>query len=154
MSWQTDVITTIRTLIGDLDGAKYTDTRLLTISIIASTYVNKEVSFDSIYTISISDLEITPTPESDFIALLSLKAASIILNAEAKIAGENSVKVVDGPSSIDLASSYTALKGSAKTADDDYQSAKLSHQHGNLKGGRIILTPYTTPFNTVGENFS
>ena len=144
MSWQTDVITTIRTLIGDLDGTKYADTRLLTVAIIASNYVNKEVSFENTYTISISDLEITPTPESDFIILLSLKAASIILNAEAKVAGENSVKIVDGPSSIDLASSYNALKNSAKTAEDDYQSARLAHQYGNLKGGRVILTPYTT----------
>jgi hypothetical protein len=143
MSWQADTITIVRSLIGDLDGTKYVDDRLLTVIIVSANFVTKDVTLDSTYTIDISNTDISPTPEADYITLIALKAASIVLNGEAKLLAEKAIKVVDGPSRLEFGAAYTAMRGVANKADEDYHYARVAYQAGNSKAGRIILTPFT-----------
>lgn len=150
--WQTDIVTTVRALIGDLDGTKYTDNRLLTLSVIAGLFVNQEV-LDNAYEVSISALTITPTPEDSVFNLIALKSSSLVLNAEAKVLAESAIKVVDGPSSIELSSAYSSMKAAAKLADDMYEKAKLAYAMsggGTGGSGQAVLTPYTVQYLNPG----
>ena len=51
MAWNIDLVLMLRSLIGDLDKAKYTNERLKQIIIIAAYNVNNASSFANTYTI-------------------------------------------------------------------------------------------------------
>lgn len=125
----------------------YTDDRLTRLLIVSALQLTQEVSFDTSYTVDISLSTITPDPsdadtkDNAFINLLCLKAASILLDSEVRYYSLDTIRVSDGPSSIDTTSRSTFVKEAAKLMSTRYNQTKILHQTGNA--GAAILTPTT-----------
>jgi len=148
MNWLATPIEILRVLIGDMsDTPTYTDTRLSRILVVAAAYVVNELSFDYAYSVDVRNATISPDPTSQatrddvFVTLLSLRAANILLDSEVKYYAMSSLKVQDGPSSIDTTSRANFVKEAAKIIADQYAKTKMLHQMGDA--GVAILTPYT-----------
>lgn len=152
MSWKTDVVKIIRGLINDLDETDYQDSRIEEVAIIAAYQVYNEVTLTNTYTISLSGETITPDPtdnsDTNFIALLSLKAACLILRWQAKTQANSAISMTDGPSSISLKGVYDSLKAEADHLCDRYEEAKTQYIMGKTLGA-AILSPYSP-----GSDFS
>ena len=157
--WEVECTEILRVLISDLsDSPTYTDERIERVLMAAALQLINEVSFPTTYTIDILELTISPDPsaattrDNAFINLLCLKAAVILLNSEARIYSMNSLKITDGPSSIDTTARYSFVKDAAKVLDNQYQQTKVLHQSG--QAGAAILTPYTNPNISPIRTFS
>lgn len=148
-TWTTSLVLFLRSLIGDLDGAKYTDSRLQQILVVSAYEVYTVASFET-YTINIANISITPDPmtqDATFGLLMTYKAACIILGSELKLTSNISMK--DGPSSIDTkgagANIATIQKNICQIYSDmldDYQlGGGVSYQTGGP--GQAILGPYS-----------
>lgn len=147
MAWDTTATKIIRALVNDVMESTYTDESIRDLALVAAYRVYSEMNLDYTYTINLSTNSITPDPESnsdmDFIHLLSLKAACIILNNEAKAQAASAISMTDGPSSISLKGVYDALAEQAKNVCESYEQAKTEFSLGNSVGGLAILTPYS-----------
>lgn len=157
MTWQTEITPMVRYLIGDVsDTPTYSDARLQNTILIAAQLMSKEVNFDTIYTIDISNSGISPDPtttrDDNFITLSALKSACIIAKSELRTYGLTGMKVTDGPSSIDTTGIGSNLKNSANSACEAYSQALKQYMLGNGVGFKIITGPYTqyhnSPYNT------
>lgn len=149
MAWQSEMNTIVRYLVDDTDSSNFTfsDERVETTILVAAQLVRKELDFNSDYTINIDGTTITPDPTDDprdenFVNLVSLKAACIILNSQYKTNSLNAVKVIDGPSTIDMTKAADGLKAAADSICEQYEKAKKAHQLGGVVG-QAILTPYS-----------
>ena len=147
MAWQEDMVPLLRGLINDLDSSTYSDSTLEQYIVYAAHFNINEISFDTTYTIDMSQMSITPNPTSpqdlSFINLTVLKAAIFVLRGEVKEATAQSVRVVDGPSSMDFTGVYKAKIALLKMMEEDFGNAKLSAALGDLSVGFAILSPYT-----------
>lgn len=148
MTWQTEMVPLVRSLINDLNSVLYTNGNIEDFIVYAAHFVNKEVSFSNTYSIdlalkTISPDPTTPTREDGFINLVSIKAAIFILLGELKVASSNAVKVTDGPSSIDYTSVYKAKKELLDWMIKNYEQMKMSLILGDLNAGEAIMTPFT-----------
>ena len=147
MAWQEDMVPLLRGLINDLDSSTYSDSTLEQYIVYAAHFNINEISFDTTYTIDMSQMSITPNPTSpqdlSFINLTVLKAAIFVLRGEVKEATAQSVRVVDGPSSMDFTGVYKAKIALLKMMEEDFGNAKLSAALGDLSVGLAILSPYT-----------
>lgn len=138
--WEHIIQQLVRPLINDLNEPyTYSEDRLTELVLYAAYLINQELTFDNTYTVSILDLSITPDPSSDeaFVKLTALKAALIVLFNELKTDASNSVRVVDGPSQIELGGAYKAKKELYDLLLRDYNLARTQHQMGN---GKAILS--------------
>ena len=99
MAWTTDLLLFVRTLIGDLDSSKYTDSRLEQIIVVGAYNVNDATDFDYTYTVDIAAKTITPDPvvnkDTDFTVLTAYKSACIIIGSEVKTEAANSLSLRD-----------------------------------------------------------
>jgi len=106
MSWKVDLVVMLRSLIGDLDHAKYTDERLKQVIVVGAFNVINDADFQNDYSISVSSLSISPDPisekDTDFSILSVYKAACILIGSEVKTESANAISIKDGPSAIDL----------------------------------------------------
>ena len=147
MSWDITATKIIRALVNDVAESTYTDEGIKDIALVAAYRVYSEISLDYTYTINLSTNVISPDPEDngdmDFINLLSIKAACIILNNEAKAQAGSAISMTDGPSSISLKGVYDALADQAKNVCEAYEQAKTEFSLGNSVGGLAILSPYS-----------
>lgn len=147
MAWQNEIVRVVRFLIDDIDCSTYTDDRLEETVIVAAQLSQLEIDYDTTYSIDVDELTISPDPTSprddSFINLVSMKAACIILSAEAKAATGQAVKVTDGPSTIDMTLVYKAKQERAKDVCDAYKQAVLQYQAGTRSVGEAIIGPYT-----------
>lgn len=149
MSWQNEMTRILRYLIDDfVEPYTYTDDRLEEVLVIGAQLINYEVDWEKDYVTDVDAISITPDPtdatrDNAFINLASLKAACVLLSAEAKAQGACAVKVQDGPSTIDMSKSFDALQKRAQQACKDYQLAKVEYQAGNSRAGEAIIGPYT-----------
>lgn len=150
MSWQAECTEILRVLINDIsDTPSYSDERLERILIVAALQVNLEISFDTVYTINVSEAMLSPDPSCDlnrdnaFLNLMSLKAAVIILDSEVKYYAINSIRVGDGPSSIDTTARSNFVKTAAQIMQDEY--ARMKVLQATSQAGVAIMTPYTVP---------
>lgn len=140
----------LRNLISDTDSVKYTDDALLNLLCVAAFLVITETPFVEGYVVNLKDKTITPDPtyatstDIPFMTLISLKAAYLILNNEAKISSANNIKVKDGPSEIDLKDQWMAINELAKARKDEYDQIKmkltLEYNSGN---GLVVMSPTT-----------
>jgi hypothetical protein len=157
MAWTTDIVMVVRGLINDMDSPyDYSDTRLKQLICIAGVLLIQEASFTTSYTIDLSEFTITPDPSSDadFVALVSLKTACMILNGEHKNAANSSLSVKDGPAFIDSTSKAKQLGELAKSICEAYNKAKFSYLAGDGSVGRIIIGPYNAGNSSdSGRNF-
>ena len=147
MTWQTDAVQIIRTLVHDVDydNYAYTDERIEEVFVVSAYNVINNISFDTSYTITLSSCSISPDPVTDtyFMNLVSLKSASIILFSEYKTASSSAVKVVDGPSTIDYTEVAKNLKDLYENAAGQFEQMKFKYNLGEGAGGIAVLTPYS-----------
>lgn len=135
----------IRQLINDTASPyRYSDSRLEDLTIVSAVFVIRDVEFSTSYTIDINNSTITPDPSSDndFIALVSLRVACMILSGEFTTASDKGIIVKDGPSMIDMSKMIDAKKQLAETACKNYDKARTNYVYGDGSFGRAIVTPF------------
>jgi|TARA_R110000744_G_scaffold192734_2_gene311865 hypothetical protein len=159
--WTTDLVLMLRTLIGDLDSAKYADTRLQQVLVIGAYNVNNDAPFNNNYVIDVNALTIAPDPitkdDSDFNVLTIYKSACILLGSEVKTESSNSISIKDGPSAIDLRGVSASLHVMYKDFCEKYDELlrKYNYEKGSGDGtpaGVAVLGPYSPASWGVGYN--
>lgn len=156
MAWTTSLVLMVRYLINDIDSATYSDARLKQSIVIAAQLASMDVSFDKTYTIDIDAVTITPDPfdgtqDSGFINLIALRSALLIFSNEAKIASTLGVRIMDGPSTIDVSGRLASALRLLDSAKSSYEKAKVDYVIGNARGFQAVTTPYTVPFISGGD---
>lgn len=145
--WQSFALEILRVLLNDLSDSPTYDTCKLTRLLNVSAYaVLQDVSFPAGYSINPVTGEVSPNPSTDmdFIILTAYKANCILSTAELKTEGGCSIRVTDGPSTIDTTSRSDYIKQSQKTACEMYEDAKDDYKRGATElAGQAILTPYS-----------
>lgn len=159
--WQVDMVLMLRSVIGDLDGSKYTDERLKQILVIGAYNVQNEASFANTYTISVGQVSLAPDPittgDSDFAVLSVYKSACILIGSEVKTESANAISIKDGPSAIDLrgvSGSLSALYSSICSKYEEMMT-KYQYESGNGDGtpvGTAVLGPYSPGSWGVAQN--
>jgi hypothetical protein len=157
MAWTETMVTMLRVLINDLATPEtYTDERLQQVLVVAATYVQQEIEFNTTYTIDIGTPDISPDPtltatkDDVFTNFTVLKAACIIdtsqLRTEALRAG---VEARCGPAMVkilgDRLAGFKILLDEGACAA--YQQLKLEYTIGNAQAVKAVLSPF------VGNNF-
>lgn len=148
MSWQNEMVLILRHLVDDLDESTYDSPRLEETVLIAAHLIQHDVDFNQTYTIDIDGPALTPDPTSSprdvgFINLACKKAACIILQAEARTKSKQAIKVVDGPSTIDMTKIGDAALKAAQDACKSYEEARVQYQIGQGKVGQAVTGPIT-----------
>ena len=151
MSWQGNTIAVVRQLIGDTDSTAYTysDTRIEQTVLTAAMLVNTNTNFVNTYTIDIAGCSISPDPtdtdtkDDPFVALISLKAACIIVGSEVRKESGNAISIKDGPSAIDLRGVTDTLLKLYKNLCDKFEETLFQYRAGDSVAGQAILTPYS-----------
>ena len=64
MPWKTDLVLMLRSLIGDLDNAKFTDERLKQILVFGAYNVINDADFSQTYSVDVGEVTISPDPIS------------------------------------------------------------------------------------------
>lgn len=148
MSWQSDCIEMVRVLINDMNEPyKFDDCRIERVLIVASAQLVKELDFPNQYVVSISKQTITPDPtttnprDDDFLILVSKKTAILITDGEHRTLAMSNMRVVDGPSSIDISGAVDATKKLLDYLLNDFEKDKIMFAMGNH--GYAITTPTT-----------
>lgn len=162
MSWQGQMSTMVRHLISDVDPANYTYSahRLETAILVSAQIVTSQTDFTQAYTINVEQCGLSPDPtdsdtqDDDFITLVSLKTACIILGGEIKKESSNAIAIKDGPSSIDLRGVTSTLSILYKDLCEKYDQAMLDFRAGNSISGHAILSPYSPGSDFVRRNYS
>ena len=156
MAWTSDLVIVFRSIIGDLDSSKFTDSRLQQILAVAAYSVNNDADFSTTYTVDVSNSTISPDPyttnDVDFSTLIVYKAACILLGSEVKTEAANAISIKDGPSAIDLrgvTQSLSVLYGDLCKKYDDLLSA---YQYNNTLVGQAVLGPYSPGSMVLGAN--
>jgi hypothetical protein len=156
MSWDVEVVETVRYLIGDVDSPqKYSDTRLKTAATISSNFVSREISLLNTYVINISLQTIVPDPsltdpiDYGFLDLISLRTAILIMQGEVKIYATSSIRVMDGPSSIDIAGIFLNTKKIIDDLNLTYSMAKNRYIMNSSGYGKSVLS--TTIDTSIGQ---
>lgn len=131
----------LRYLIDDVDESnyEYSDNRLTGLIFVAASYVNRDINGS--YDINICGQSIAPNPDSNFINLVSLKAACLHVRSQQTSFARNDFRVSDGPTTVDLKSSSEQLKKSADDMCNLYEKAKLDMIMGRTVNGYITSTP-------------
>lgn len=157
--WSPECVEILRNLINDVsDTPTYTNDRLERLLIVAALQVSREVDFIYNYTINVSEVLISPDPsdpnsrDNAFLNLVCLKAAVVLLDSELRYYAISSLRITDGPSSIDSSSRATFVKIAANNMQDRYVQMKLLHQAG--QAGVAIMTPTTVPYLCPETRFS
>ena len=145
--WESECIERVRVLVNDLDTTqKYDDCRINRVLVVAASQLIQEIYFDVTYTVNISQATISPDPADDprdetFLNLLSLKTAVLISNGEWRRLGGFSMRISDGPSTIDIGGAVEAAKNLYNMLNEQYEKEKLMQKFG--KNGHAITTPTT-----------
>lgn len=155
--WQNTSIQILRVLINDTDYDNYTysDPRLLNIILVGAYNTAAEIEFDNDYTVNIGAKTITPDPsaDKDFINLLTLKSACILLSGEIKKESCNAVSVKDGVSAIDYRGVVAALQALQNYTCGKYDELAFEYESGaRSSDGQAILSPYSPGGNLISRN--
>lgn len=136
----------LRSIIQDLDGSIYSDESLSRLLITSALIIQREVSFDTSYTVDIMNISITPDPtDNSFILLVAYKASLLLLQSEIRSSASNSIKIVDGPSTIDLTNKSKDLKSLLNSVLEEYNLMKRDYSlSGSL--GYCVITPTTVSY--------
>lgn len=152
MAWTTEVIEVVRYIIGDLDTPyKYSDERITKAASISASVLINEIPFANNYVVNVSTNTITPDPtevdpkDYDFINLLALKTSCLILQGEMKVYAGSSLRIVDGPSTIDVGSIYSNTQQMLADLIRTYESKKMYYLMSSSGYGKAITTPSTYP---------
>lgn len=162
MAWTTEIPLIVRYLVNDLDNSNYSysDSRIRQTITVAAYFLRNDVDLPNSYTIDIGSSSISPDPteeetkDNDFITLVALKTACIIVGSEIKSESGNAIAIKDGPSSIDLRGVTSVLSVLYKDLCDKYEYAVLDYKAGNSIGGQAILGPYSPASDFVTRTHS
>jgi len=159
--WDTDLVTMLRVLIGDLNSPqKNTDAYLQKILITAGILVSNEIDLNNDYIFDISAVTISPDPISlgdiQVQALLPLKSACLLNQSDFRVALSQGIRVKDGDSSVDTAVSFGGYSDILKLGACAAYSKlvnQLSAAASSLVGG-AVLGAYRGPNDTAIETVS
>ena len=162
MSWQGQISTMVRHLISDVDPSnyKYSARRLETTILVAAQLLTTETDLAYSYDINVEQCDLNPDPtdsaskDDDFIALVSLKTACIILGGEVKAESGNAISIKDGPSAIDLRGVTGTLSILYKDLCQKFDQLLLDYKAGNSLSGHAILGPYSPGSDFVRRSYS
>lgn len=162
MSWQGQMSTMIRHIIGDVDESnyKYSAHRLETTILVAAQLVTFDADLANSYTINVEQCRLSPDPtdsetrDDAFINLAILKAGCIILGSEIKTEAGNAIAIKDGPSSIDLRGVSSTLQVLYKDICMKYDKLLLDYKSGGTLAGQAILGPYSPGSDFISRNYN
>jgi|TARA_R110001583_G_scaffold162445_2_gene314674 hypothetical protein len=147
MPWKIDLVLMLRSLIGDLDNAKFTDERLKQILVFGAYNVVNDADFSTTYTVDVASVSISPDPisgdDTDFTTLTVYKSACILLGSEVKTEASNAISIKDGPSSIDLRGVTQNLNLMYQDFCSKYDDMLKTYQYNNTLVGQAVLGPYS-----------
>lgn len=167
MSWQGEMTTIVRYLVNDVDPSSYTfsDDRIETTILVSAQLVLTEVDFENTYTVDVEQCYLSPDPtdpttglatankDDGFINLVSLKTACIVLGSEMKTHSLTSIRVSDGPSSVDSTSVAKNLQFLYEHACKKYEEYKFNYLAGTNSAGKAILSPYSPGSDVVTGHY-
>jgi len=151
-TWNVDLVLMLRVLIGDINSPqKNTDLYLQRILITAGIIAQNEIDLPNDYIFDIENITITPDPVAinDVItqALLPLKAACILNQAQFQVALGQGIKVRDGDSAIDTSVGFRGYRDILQYGPCAAYAALLwqlqSSNSANIGGA--VLSPYRGP---------
>lgn len=152
----------VRHLISDVDSTnyKYSTSRLETSILVAAQLLTTETDLSQTYTINVESCSLSPDPtdadtkDDDFIALVSLKCACIILGGEVRAESGNAISIKDGPSAIDLRGVSSTLTNLYKDLCQKYEQMLIDYRAGSSLAGHAILGPYSPGSDFVKRSYS
>lgn len=157
MAWEDDATEILRMLTDDYGTtSRVSDDNLLRALLVAAFQVNREVDFDTAYSINLTAQSISPSPSADeaFLNLMTLKAACMLDRGAAITAANRAIAVRDGSSSVDLrgiakARLEIAQKGGYCKAYQEAREDFIREQAGidrtgATTAGRAVLSPFRT----------
>jgi len=138
----------VRSLVNDLvEPYTYGEEKVQQLIVTCAQLVKPELDFNQVYNIDIPNMTITPDPitnyDDGFTNLVSMKAATLILQGEVKNLAANSIRVTDAGATIDMTDAFRATKALYEQMLDDYARAKIAYVCGNQNYLKAILSPYT-----------
>lgn len=161
MSWQLDLVLMLRSIVGDLDEAKYADERLKQVIVIGAYNVNNDADFSTTYTVDVGSKSISPDPveggDTDFTVLTLYKSGCILIGSEVKTESSNAISIKDGPSAIDLRGVSNSLHVLYKDLCAKYDDLLIKYRYEKGSGsgtpaGTAVLSPYSPASWGVGLN--
>jgi hypothetical protein len=161
MSWQGQMTIVVRHLVNDADPAsyKFTDNRLETSILVAAQLVISETDFTNTYDINVEGCRLSPDPtdtetkDNDFVALVCLKTACIILGGDIRSESGNAISIKDGPSAIDLRGVTQTLALLYKDMCEKYENMLFAYESGESSiNGQAILSPYSPGSDLITRN--
>ena len=158
MPWKTDLVLMLRSIIGDLDRAKFTDERLKQILVVGAYNVTNDADFSTSYTVDVAKVSISPDPisesDTDFSTLTVYKSACILLGSEVKTEASNAISIKDGPSAIDLRGVTANLTNLYNDLCAKYDALLKTYQYNNTLVGQAVLGPYSPGSMVINSNQS
>ena len=146
----------LRSIIGDLDKAKFTDERIKQILVVGAYNVLNDADFSETYTVNVAEISISPDPisesDTDFSTLTVYKSACILLGSEVKTEAANAISIKDGPSAIDLRGVTANLTNLYNDLCAKYDALLKTYQYNNTLVGQAILGPYSPGSMVVNGN--
>ena len=156
MPWKIDLVLMLRSIIGDLDKAKFTDERIKQILVVCAYNVLHDADFSETYTVNVAEISISPDPisesDTDFSTLTVYKSACILLGSEVKTEAANAISIKDGPSAIDLRGVTANLTNLYNDLCAKYDALLKTYQYNNTLVGQAILGPYSPGSMVVNGN--
>jgi len=156
MPWKIDLVLMLRSIIGDLDKAKFTDERIKQILVVGAYNVLNDADFSETYTVNVAEISISPDPisesDTDFSTLTVYKSACILLGSEVKTESANAISIKDGPSAIDLRGVTANLTNLYNDLCAKYDALLKTYQYNNTLVGQAILGPYSPGSMIVNGN--
>lgn len=156
MAWENQMIEMVRVLIDDLDAARYSDSKIERVLMVAAYNILQETRFETTYTVNIVAQSVSPDPvdnsDINFVNLWVLKACCIILGGEYKAQSLNAISVTNGPSSINMSGTANSTKFLYEKACEDYENYKMNYIAGTA--GKAVLTPYSLGSDYAGNSLS
>jgi len=149
-------------MISDVDPAnyKFSNRRLETTLLVAAQLISPTMDFVNAYDINVETCKLDPDPtdsdskDFDFVALVVLKAACIIIGSEIRSESTNAINIKDGPSAIDLRGVSNTLIILYKDLCSKYEQAVIDYQAGSSVAGTSILGPYSPGSDFVNRTHS
>lgn len=148
MAWDTDLVLMVRVLVNDLaEPYKHSDEYLRRVVVCAGILVRKDIELPFDYVLDMANSTITPDPvdsaDSVTMALLPLKAACIINQAQYLSAVGQAIKVRDGDSQIDTSVSFKGYQDIIKLGPcATYAKLKWELQACSAAAVGAIAGPY------------
>lgn len=145
-TWEDILVIKVRVLINDTESPQvYTDERLQQIIVYAAVCVQAEIGFDTVYTIDIDNVTISPDPtligDDKFCTLVALKAACITDQSSYRNAALiGGVAAMAGPPMLGTNQYMAGFKGLVSFNCEAYERQKQGCQVG--RRGETVLSPF------------